>query len=188
MGSESHIIRDPIKPSAEQGEIAKTLAAEQALLDAAQAAITTLQSEVAALETGSNDYDPVRQMNKAITDNTSFDMFSIACADLTGYSLILEVSVLAKDAADTQTETHVILLNGVNKDGTLTMVETVIKEDGLAASGGTLAIAVASTDDTNVATYSITANSSLTPTTMTISYQIRVLHTSGTITIINANS
>jgi hypothetical protein len=187
MGSGGHKVQDPIKPDAEQAAIAVTLAAEQALLDLEQAKIVALQAETLSI---AGEARALSSSLLTVTDGTAFSLFTIPIALNTAISLILRYCYGGSDGTDTQVESGTIHINSVNKAGTLTTVLTIVSDNGLAASSGTLAITIAAAEGVaNVLLVQGTFDSSLTLTSNFLSYNVQVLHAADpTITVVNADT
>jgi len=123
-----------------------------------------------------------------LTDNAAFDLFTIPVADEAGVCIKVDVCVFCDDGTDHQMIPISVLVSAVNKGGTVTATVTELAADAVAASAGTLTLAVAAAEGAaNILDVYITANTSLTPTTFTCSWLATVLH-GGTVTAVNANA
>ena len=184
MGSESARIWDPIPTNAPQSDIAKTVAAEQALLDTAQA--TLAAQGVQQDKIVPNDIE--NTANQALTDNTAFDLFTIPVPDESGVVIEVRASIFCDDGTDHQAISILAHICAVNKGGTVTAVVTEGIADVVAASSGTLTLVVAAAEgDANILDVSVTANTSLTPSTFVIDWQATVIR-GGALTKVNANA
>lgn len=156
--------------------------------DANTAALTSLTTELAKVAAGDMEYTA----DQAITNNTAFDLFTVPVADENGVCLLVEACVFVDDGTDHQMVALSATIVAVNKGGTVSATVAEREDDEVLAesSGGstlTLAIAAAEGAD-NVLDVSITANSSLTPTTIQVSWRATVLGSSAGVAITKVNA
>lgn len=148
---------------------------------------TSLETEQAKILMGDVEYTA----DQAITDNTAFDLCTIPVPDENAVCVEVRAAIYVDDGTNHQCISILAHVKAVNKAGSITAVVTEGIADVVAASSGTLTLAVAAAEGAdNVLDISITANSSLTPTTMTVSWQAKVLLSSNGdgLTAVNANA
>lgn len=124
---------------------------------------TTLQSSV--------DRIYVNGIRKALTDNTVASLFDLALPASAMGGARFTYTVRASDGTDFQARTGQAGFSAVNKAGAYTSVVDA-GSSSLAASTGTLAVTFTVATGTNEVTLEVTADSSLTPTTLDIMYTI----------------
>ena len=147
------------------------------------AALAVLEAQAAA------GYDAETRGLINVTDGTAYELFRISIAVNTAVSVEVKYTYGGTDGTDTQVESGTIHVNSVNKAGSLTTVVTIVSDNGLAASSGTLAITMASAEvGTNVLQVTGTFDSSLTLTSNFLSWFAKILHAADpTITKVNAD-
>lgn len=149
--------------------------------DTALTDVPALQTEQAKIVAGDVEYTG----GQDITDNTAFDLFTIPVPDEAGVVVEVVASVFVDDGTDHQVISLHAHIKAVNKGGSLTAVVTELLADLVAASSGTLTLAFAAAEgDDNILNVSITADSSLTPSTMEVDWVARVIR-GGAITPVN---
>ena len=162
-------------------EVITELAAQEAIGDANT-------TEIANVVMGDVAYTNAQ----TLTDNTAFDLCTIPVPDENGVCVKVEAAVFADDGTDHQIISILAHVNAVNKGGTVTAVVTEGIADVVADSAsGTLTLAVAAAEgDANILDISVTANSSLTPTTFKISWKATVIYSTNgdSLTKVNANA
>lgn len=141
-------------------------------LGTAESNVTALQTEQAKLVGGDIEY----KAGQDLTDATAFDLCTIPVPDENGVVVEVEATVFADDGTDHQIVSLKATIAAVNQGGTITAVVGEHEDDEiLAASGGTFTLAFAAAEGAdNVLDISITANSSLTPTTFKVWWRARV--------------
>lgn len=108
---------------------------------------------------------------KALTSGSATGLVDIALPTLTATGGVLKVTIVAINATDIQQRTQVVQFGGVNKAGTYTTNATVISENA-SLSTGTLTGAWTVVNGTNKVTLTLNATSSITPTTLYVTYSI----------------
>lgn len=146
---------------------------------------TSLETEQAKLLGGDFEYSA----DNTFTDNTAFDLFTVPVAQGSGVALEVVVAVFMSDGTDHQVITLPVHVKAVNKAGTITAVVTELIGDLVAASSGTLTLAVAAAEGADdVLDVSMTAVGSLTETVLKVSWKARVIYGGVAITAVNANA
>ncbi|MEY2500577.1 MAG: hypothetical protein QOI07_911 [Verrucomicrobiota bacterium] len=115
------------------------------------------------------------------TNNTALSLFDIALPTLKGAAGTVTYRVFATDGTDVQTRSGIARYSAVNKAASYTS-ETAILNEAASVSAGTLTATVAFATGTNLITFQITPNTSLTPTTYYVEYTVQNLSES-TITV-----
>ena len=107
----------------------------------------------------------------SLTDNTLTDIFDVALTTLQGTGGTIHYTLEITDGTDIQQETGMVQYNGVNKATVYTMsINESLSNQSLSA--GTLTTVWAIASGTDEVIVKLTANSSLTPTAMTLRYSI----------------
>jgi len=113
---------------------------------------------------------------KHLTDNTAIDLFEITLTTGLFSGGIVNYSIFCTDGTEYQIHTGIMVFGAANKAGTVTCgFDHASAASGLEkdiATGGTITGTFAITAGTNKATVSLNANSSLTPTTLYIEYNV----------------
>ncbi len=111
--------------------------------------------------------------SKALTDDTATSIFVVTVPTGGLVTGTVDVSVMANDATDFQTLSGTYYWAAVNKAGTVTTAIQLVGTPANAVSTGTLAFNTSTfVAGAGIATFSVRANSSLTPTTMVAMYTI----------------
>jgi len=171
-------------------EIKERLALLEAVLNADRVIADAVETKLGQFSDAGN---PLSTQSQALTDNTAFDLFTFPLADEQGACWEVRATIYADDGTDHQMISLLFHVNAINQGGTVTAVVTEGIADVVAASGGTLTLAGAAAEgDANIVDVSITANSSLTPTTLTVDWEARCIGSSAAAsrvgTKVNANA
>ena len=137
-----------------------------------------LQGLTRAASTGTTDNTLVDRIivpsEFNLTSGVAGSLFEVALPTLTGSGGDIHFSIFATDGTDIQEYTAEVKYALVNKGGVYT--NTITEHDPVKAlSTGTLTTSWAATAGTNKVTISVTATSSLTPTTFKIRYILKNL-------------
>jgi len=105
-------------------------------------------------------------------DNVAEDAFSVALPAAGFVAGSVEWSVFASDGTEHQTVSGITYFNGVNKAG---VYSTDLTQENKceSLSAGTLSVVWSIVEGTNELTFQVTANTSLTPTTLEVRYKIQ---------------
>lgn len=118
-----------------------------------------------------------------LTDATATTFANIAVASSKFAGATLTCTVTARDATDFQSLTSIVRVDAVNKAGTVTA--TVTQTDNTtAASAGTLTCAYTVAASGNTFDIKANADTSLTPTAMSITWMITALNSDGVGTVV----
>lgn len=115
------------------------------------------------------------------TNNTALSLFDLALPTLKGGAGTVTYKVFATDGTNVQVRSGIARYSAVNKAGVYTS-EVAIANEAASVSSGTLTATVGFANGTNLVTFQITPNSSLTATTYYVEYTVQNL-SEGAITV-----
>ena len=105
------------------------------------------------------------EVSENLADNVAETVLTIPLTTLTAAGLTVFYTIEAADATDIQCERGIVNISAVNKGGVYTSLVTIVSSSP-ALSAGTLGVGWAITTGTNEVYLQVTANTSLTPTTL----------------------
>lgn len=108
---------------------------------------------------------------KSLTDASAANLFEIALASGATTGGFIRATIHCTDGTDYQTRTAMVRYNGANKGGVYSSDITIVSE-GFSGSTGTLAGTWTINTGTNKITIQLNADSSLTPTSLYVLYDI----------------
>lgn len=109
---------------------------------------------------------------KALSDGSNVNLVTITLPTLTGAGGFLDYTAYATNGTDVQIRRGVVAFSAINKAGTYT-TETSIVDETSSASTGTLSCSFNFSNGTNQTTLRANCDTSLTPTTFYLIYQVR---------------
>ncbi len=136
-------------------------------------AVTNASSVVTSLTGGAT----------TITDNTATSLFTIALASGAFCGGTIRYSILVTNGTDHQVRTGMMTFSAVDKAGVLTSAIDEAAGQSIAVSAGTLTDAWTILDGSNAITIRLTADSSLTPTAMTVRWNADIFGSATTVTV-----
>jgi hypothetical protein len=109
---------------------------------------------------------------KPLTDAAFVNLLTLSLPSLAGASGFLDYTAYATDGTDVQIRRGVVAFSAINKAGVYTS-ETSIADETLNASAGTLSCSFSFQPGSNQTTLRVNCDTSLTPTTFYLIYQVR---------------
>lgn len=138
---------------------------------------------VVAVTNGSTVIKSLTGGATTLTDNTATSLFTIALASGAFCGGTIRYSILVTDGTDHQVRTGMVTFSAVDKAGVLTSAIDEAAGQSIAASAGTLTDAWTILDGSNAITIRLQADSSLTPSAMTVRWNADIFGAATTVTV-----